>query len=145
MSVLHLKIITPQKIALEEEVFLVSVPTTQGEITILPHHLNLFAMLREGIIKIKPVKDDITPGKEKFLAIGAGYLETDGEEINILVSRVYGQDEIDAEQTQKAIEDAKKILVKASDEKQRQQAISTIRRSVINMKLLRKRHVTRNI
>lgn len=139
MSVLHLKIITPQKIALEEEVFLVSAPSVQGEITILPHHLNLFAMLREGIIKIKPVKDESSTGKEKFLAIGAGYLETDGEEINILVSRAYGQDEIDAEQTQKAIEDAKKILVKAADEKQRQQAISTIRRSVIDMKLIKRR------
>ena len=139
MSTIHLKIITPQKIALEEEVLLVSAPSVQGEITILPHHLNLFTMLREGIIKIQPVKDDSSTGKVKFLAIGAGYLETDGEDINILVSRAYGQDEIDAEQTQKAIEDAKKILVKAADEKQRQQAISTIRRSVIDMKLIKRR------
>ena len=139
MTSLHLKIITPQKIALEEEVLLVSAPSVQGEITILPHHLNLFTMLREGIIKIQPVKDDSSTGKVKFLAIGAGYLETDGEDINILVSRAYGQDEIDAEQTQKAIEDAKKILVKAADEKQRQQAISTIRRSVIDMKLIKRR------
>ena len=139
MTSLHPKIITPQKIALEEEVLLVSAPSVQGEITILPHHLNLFTMLREGIIKIQPVKDDSSTGKVKFLAIGAGYLETDGEDINILVSRAYGQDEIDAEQTQKAIEDAKKILVKAADEKQRQQAISTIRRSVIDMKLIKRR------
>src|SRR3989338_6831036 len=94
---LHLKIITPQKIALEDDVIAVTAPSTQGEITILPRHVNLFTQLVEGIIKIKP---------EKYLAIGGGYLETDGEEINILVSRAYGQNEIDSEQTQKAIEKA---------------------------------------
>ena len=138
MSTIHLKIITPQKVALEDEISSLSVPTSQGEITVLPHHINLFTLLVEGIIKIKISNKNIN-GEEKYLAIGGGYLETDGEDVNVLVSRAYGQDEIDSEQTQKAIEDAKKILVKAADEKQRQQAISTIRRSVIDMKLIKRR------
>ena len=139
MSTIHLKIITPQKVALEDEISSLSVPTSQGEITVLPHHINLFTLLVEGIIKIKIGSNKNINGEEKYLAIGGGYLETDGEDVNVLVSRAYGQDEIDSEQTQKAIEDAKKILVKAADEKQRQQAISTIRRSVIDMKLIKRR------
>ncbi|OGK23341.1 ATP synthase F1 subunit epsilon [Candidatus Roizmanbacteria bacterium RIFCSPHIGHO2_02_FULL_38_11] len=127
---LHLKIITPQKIALEDDVIAVTAPSTQGEITILPRHVNLFTQLVEGIIKIKP---------EKYLAIGGGYLETDGEEINILVSRAYGQNEIDSEQTQKAIEEAKKIVTSAKDENERKQAMKLLHRSFIDMKLLKKR------
>jgi len=133
MSKLHLKIITPQKIALEEDVFSVTALTLQGEITILPHHVNLFTLLIEGIIKFK------STSQEKYLAIGGGYLETDGEEVNILVSRAYEQDEIDAKLTEQAIEEAKKTLMQAKAETDRRQAASLLRRSLIDMKLLKRR------
>src|SRR3989338_8869943 len=139
MAVLHLKIITPQKIALEEDVLSVTAPSAQGEITVLPQHSNLFTLLKEGIVKIKPVYAKVPEDKEKYLAIGGGYLETDGEEINILVSRAYGQNEIDSEQTQKAIEEAKKIVTSAKDENERKQAMKLLHRSFIDMKLLKKR------
>src|SRR3989338_9788237 len=122
MSKLHLKIITPQKIALEADVNSVSAPTLQGEITVLPRHVNLFTLLVEGIIKFK------SSAQEKYLAIGGGYLETDGEEVNILVSRVYGQDEIDAKLTEQAIEDAKNTLKLAKAETDREQAMSLLRK-----------------
>ncbi|OGK26775.1 ATP synthase F1 subunit epsilon [Candidatus Roizmanbacteria bacterium RIFCSPLOWO2_01_FULL_37_12] len=139
MAVLHLKIITPQKIALEEDVLSVTAPSAQGEITVLPQHSNLFTLLKEGIVKIKPVYAKVPEDKEKYLAIGGGYLETDGEEINILVSRAYGQDEIDAEKTQKAIDEAQKTISLAKDESQRKQAISLLRRSVLNLKLMKRK------
>lgn len=132
MHTLHLKIITPQKVALEDDVESVTAPSTTGEITILARHTNLFTLLKEGIIKIKKPP-------EQFLAIGGGYLETDGEEINILVSRAYGQDEIDAKQTQRAIEEAKNIVSKAKDETERKQALTLLRRSMIDLKLLKRR------
>lgn len=130
---LHLKIITPRKIVLEEEVDSITAPSANGEITILPHHSNLFSLLVEGIIKIRKDKS------EDFLAIGAGYLQTDGEKITVLVSRAYGQDEIDNELTEKALNDAKKILEKPIDKKQRDEASQILRRSIIDMKLLKKR------
>ncbi len=133
MHTLHLKIITPQKVALEEDINSLTAPSAQGEITILPRHVNLFALLYEGIVKIK------SSSQEKYFAIGGGYLETDGEEINILVSRAYGQDEIDAEQTQRAIEEAKRIVSKAKDEAERNQALTLLRRSLVDMKLLKRR------
>lgn len=138
---LHLKIITPQKIAIEEDVLAVTAPSVQGEITILAHHVNLFTLLTEGIIKIKQ-----SSLAKKYLAIGGGYLETDGEEINVLVSRAYGQDEIDEDQTKRAIEEAEKIISLSKDESQRKEAISFLRRSTIDMKLLKRRkHVQSSV
>lgn len=133
MNSLHLKIITPQKVALEEDVLSVTAPAASGEVTILPEHMNLFTLLKEGIVKIKK-KDN-----EDYLAIGGGYLETDGEILNILVSRAYGQDEIDADKTEKAVEEAKKIISHSKDESQRKEALSMLRRSVIDLKLLKRR------
>ena len=72
MNCLHLKIITPQKIALELEAASVTAPTASGEITILPKHMNLFSLLKEGIIKIKPYLTKSAEVKENYLAIGGG-------------------------------------------------------------------------
>lgn len=133
MANLHLKIITPRKVVLEDDVSSVTAPSVEGEITVLPHHVRLFSLLQTGIVKIK--KNNL----EDQLAIGAGYLQTDGDEINILVSKAYGQEGIDEELTKKAMEDAKKILGTSKDREERNKAISTLRHSIIDMKLLRRR------
>jgi len=133
MNNIHLKVITPRKVVIDRLVNSVSVPTADGEITILPHHTHLFSLLIEGIVKIK--KDD----NEDALAIGGGYLETNGETVTVLVSRAYGQGEVDRDLTDKAVEEAKHILSKSTDEKERAEAMTIIRRSVIDSKLIKKR------
>ncbi len=133
MNTLRLKVITPRKIVIDKQVNSVSVPTADGEITILPHHTHLFSLLIEGIVKIK--KDD----NEDALAIGGGYLETNGETVTVLVSRAYGQGEVDRDLTDKAVEEAKHILSKSTDEKERNEAMSILRRSVIDSKLMKRR------
>lgn len=133
MNTLKLKIITPKKIVLDEEINAVTIPTFRGEITVLPHHTHLFALLVEGVIKI------IKENKEDYLAIGGGYMETDGKELHILVSRAYNQTEIDQELIHKSVEDAKKILLGSKDRNERLQASAMLRRSLIDMKLLKKR------
>lgn len=133
MNTLRLKVITPRKIVMDKQVNSVTVPTAEGEITILPHHAHLFSLLVEGIVKIK------STGNEDDLAIGGGYLETNGMTVTVLVSRAYGQDEIDRNLTNKAVEEAKLILSKSTDEKERAAAMSTLRRSVIDSRLMKRR------
>ena len=47
---LNLKIITPEKLVLEESVDQVTFPTTEGELTVLPEHIPLIANLASGDI-----------------------------------------------------------------------------------------------
>lgn len=130
---LHLRVITPKKITLEEDVESVTAPGADGEMTILSRHMNLFSMLTEGIVTIRKGKE------EQELAIGAGYLETDGKDLNILVARAYGQGEVDQHLTEKAIQEAKSILARSKDQKERLDATMLLRRSTVDLKLLRKR------
>lgn len=132
-AMLNLKVITPRKVVVDERIDSISLPSYEGEITILKNHQNLFSLLIEGIIRIKKGKD------EDYLSIGGGYVETDGKNVTVLVSKAYGQDQIDKDLTEKAIEDAKKILLEAKDEKQRAEALATLRRSIIDAKLLKKK------
>ena len=129
---LHLKVITPKKLVYEEEVNAVIVPTVAGEITILPKHADLLSLLKEGVITIKKEKEI------EYLSVGGGYLETDGKTVHILVSRAYGQDDINDGRAKEAIERAQKILVDSNDKQERSEALSSIRRSTIDMKMLSK-------
>lgn len=130
---LQVSIITPAKKVLEAEAESVTLPSVDGEITILPHHDKLLTMLEEGIITIRKAKGD-----EDTLAIGGGYAQTNGSEISILVSRAYGQDEIDEKLTQEALQKAQKIMSESADEKERVDAASIMRRSLVDIKLLEK-------
>lgn len=130
---LHLRIITPKKVVLEQDVDSVTAPGADGEFTVLPEHSKLFSLLKEGIVMIKSGKN------EDFLAIGSGYLETDGSELTILVARAYGQDEIDVKITEEAIKSAQTLVARAKDRVERETATMLLRRSIIDQKLLKKR------
>lgn len=66
---LKLKIITPEKLILEEMVDQVSLPTTEGEITILPDHIPLISGLASGDI-VGCVNTECIP-----MAVVGGFIE----------------------------------------------------------------------
>lgn len=129
---MYLQVITPRKIVIEKEVDAVILPTVSGEITVLPKHAHLVSLLEEGVITMKVDKS------EEYLAIGGGYVETDGRHIQILVSRAYNQDEINEEISRKAIEEAQQALDKAKNKSERLEASAVLKRSIVDMKLLQK-------
>ncbi len=133
MAEMQLKVITPSKIVHDSTITSITAPSTEGELTILPKHQKLFTLLKEGIITYR------SGSEEEYLAIGGGYLETDGKQVTILVSRAYGQDDINDELAEKAIAEAEKVLEETKDKQQQAEAIATIRRSQIDLKLLRKK------
>lgn len=70
---LQLKIVTPEKLILEELVDGVTIPTTEGEITILPDHIPLVATIASG--DIVAIKD----GEHIPMEVVGGFVETKKE------------------------------------------------------------------
>jgi len=66
---LKLKIVTPERLVLEELVDQVSIPTTEGEITILPDHIPLVAGLASGDIV------GVAHGEHLPMAVVGGFVE----------------------------------------------------------------------
>lgn len=66
---LKLKIVTPEKLILEDMVDQVTVPTTEGELTILADHIPIIAGLSSGDIVA------MTLGEYIPLAVSGGFLE----------------------------------------------------------------------
>lgn len=107
MATLHLKIVTPEKLILEDMVDEVMVPSSEGELGILPHHTSLMARLSPGELKIK------RNGKIENLASGGGFMEMSNNTLTILTDLAVKEENID----EKAVEAAKKRAEEALEEK----------------------------
>ena len=66
---LNLKIVTPERLVLEEMVDQVSLPTVLGEITVLPDHIPLITTLTSGDVVA------FTHGEHVPMAVVGGFLE----------------------------------------------------------------------
>ena len=71
---LKLKIITPEKLILEELADQVTLPSTEGEITILPDHIPLIAGLASGDIVA------VINGEHVPMAVVGGFIEVKKDE-----------------------------------------------------------------
>ena len=97
MNNIKFKIVTPEKVIYEDEIFQVSIPTASGEITVLPNHIPLISVLQSGEMTIKD-KDG-----EHIMALAGGFLEIrDNNEVVILADNVERADEIDLERAEEA-------------------------------------------
>ncbi|MFA5750671.1 MAG: ATP synthase F1 subunit epsilon [Candidatus Paceibacterota bacterium] len=69
MKKIKLKVITPERLVLEEIVDQVSLPTVLGEITVLPDHIPLIANLASGDIVA------VSGGESIPMAVAGGFVE----------------------------------------------------------------------
>lgn len=132
MDQFRLEIITPGRRVFDEDVELLSVPTSNGHIGILPHHIPLFTTLTEGELKIT------TKNKELFLAIGGGFMEVTKEKVSVLVSRAYHAHELNEAEIKKAQQKARDVIANKGKGDELAEAQSILRRSFIELKTLRR-------
>ena len=68
MQKIKLQLTTPERKVFEDEVDQITLPTKDGEITVLPHHIPLVSILVPGMATI--IKD----GVESYLAVSGGFI-----------------------------------------------------------------------
>ena len=73
-KLLQLKIVTPEELVLEELVEEVTIPTKEGEITVLPNHIPLIAPLASGDIVAQ------VSGEHLPIAVVGGFVEVKSNE-----------------------------------------------------------------
>lgn len=107
------KIVTPEKSIYENEIFQVTIPTVDGEITILPNHIPLVSVLKAGELRLKDKSG------EHQMAISGGFLEVkEHNEVVILADHAERVPEIDiqkAEEARQRAEEQMKNLKNSQD------------------------------
>lgn len=135
MAQFHLKIVTPEKEIFSEEVSQVNLPTTEGEIGILPHHANLMAKLVPGELRIK--KDN----KVDILAVGGGFLQIADNTLTVMTDLAAYEKDID----ERAVEEAKKRAEQALEEKlsdeEYAETLAVLEKSLAQLRIKRRHKV----
>ena len=129
---MNLKLVTLGGVKLEEAVYSVTIPTIDGEISVLPSHEPLVTVARDGVITVRRTKET---QEEEFFAISGGVVEIDQTGVRILVDEAdHGDDIIEAE-TQAALERAIAARDNADDQIEREKAKQLIDRHLVRLKV----------
>ncbi len=101
---LLLEIVTPEKRVYSDTIETVVLPTTEGEIGILPGHLPLLTQLEPGELRV------MKAGKPEVLAVGGGFMEVAADKVSVLAESAIDVQEIDETAVEEAMERAQKAL-----------------------------------
>ena len=101
---IRLEIVTPERLAFEDDVDSVTVPGVEGELGILPHHAPLVSMLGFGELRIRK------GGSEELFAIVGGFVQVRPDKVVVMAETADLAAEIDVEKAQEARREAERAL-----------------------------------
>lgn len=129
---MNLKLVTLGGVKLDESVYSVTIPTVDGEISVLPSHEPLVTVAKDGVITVRRNKET---QEEEFFAISGGVVEIDQTGVRILVDEAdHGDDILEAE-TQAALERAIAARDNAGNQIEREKAKQLIDRHMVRLKV----------
>ena len=99
----NLEIISPEKIILSEKVNSVTIPSFEGEMTILLDHIPLITFLRPGILRIEG-------SKESEYFVEEGTVEFSNNTLIVLSSTIIPLENVKGENISKMIEESRALL-----------------------------------
>lgn len=133
MAKINLKITTPERTIYNQEVDSVSIPTRQGEITILPEHIPLISLLVPGELHIR------NGNNEEFMAVSGGFIEVGKNSVTILADSADLAQEIDLQKVEEARARAEKLLTEKIDDQEEYAAIvANLEREMAKLKVGKK-------
>jgi F-type H+-transporting ATPase subunit epsilon len=107
---LRLEIVTPERVAYEDDVDMVICPGSEGELGILPHHAPLLSTLGYGELRIRKA------GAEEFFAIAGGFVQVRPDKVVVMAETADLASEIDLEAAQQARAEAQRALEEGFNE-----------------------------
>ncbi len=110
MKTIRFSLVTPERKLMEEDIVQITLPLESGEVTILPDHIPLIAMVMPGEIMLKTAS-----GKTEFLAISGGFVEFRNNVFSLLADAAERADEIDLERAIAAEVRARELREKKAD------------------------------
>lgn len=133
MSSLHLTIVSQEKELAKVGAQSVSVPGTQGELTILPGHVPLVTRLQPGVIRYD------VDGVQRELAVSQGFVTVNvGSEVIVMVDSAMEARDISLAKAEEAIARAKEAVQLSSDQRQRLKAEAELRFALLQLRIAQK-------
>ena len=135
VETLRLEIVTPEAIVFSEDVEMVTLPSAEGELGILPQHVALMTQLVPGEMIVR------RRGHDEFLAVGEGLVEVTGKRVAILTDMAIAADKIDEAKAEEARQRAEARLREKVSAEEIASLNASIARSLAQLRVRRRRRV----
>lgn len=133
MAGLQVEVVTQEENILSEEVDQITVPSTDGELTILPHHQSLTATMKAGEVVLK------ANGVEKRLVVSPGFIQVTAGKVVVLADSAIREDDLDEERAREAKEAAEEAMVHLEIESEIAITQGTIERTIMELRSIHRR------
>ncbi|HEV2096701.1 MAG TPA: F0F1 ATP synthase subunit epsilon [Chthoniobacterales bacterium] len=101
---LRLEIVTPEATTFSEDVDMVTLPGSEGELGVYPNHAALLTTLNPGELRV------LKGGRESYLAVGEGFVEITGTAVSVLTDMALESEKIDVAAAEAAVARAKAAM-----------------------------------
>ena len=106
MATIKLEVVSPDQMVCSEDIAMLIVRSTGGELGILPRHAPLVTGLMPHAMRIKPEGG----GEERLIAVSGGFMEVTPEKITVLANSAETAESIDVERARKGYRRAKERI-----------------------------------
>ncbi len=132
---LTLEIVTPEARVYSDTIDTVVIPTTSGEVGILPGHIPLLTQIQHGELRV--TKSGVTT----LLAVSGGFAEIEGDRVHVLAEHAITEEKIDEHAVEAAMKRAEDELKAAKDidPQQYEHLQSLVRYSGVQLAVKRRR------
>jgi F-type H+-transporting ATPase subunit epsilon len=134
MNSLKLEIVTPEGVTYSEQVEMVTLPGSEGEMGIYPNHVPLMTQVAAGEVAAR------RNGKDEFLAVGEGFVEITGDRVAILTDMAIKADNIDEAKAEEARKRAEARLAEKLDDEETATVSAALAHSLAQLKVKRRTH-----
>lgn len=132
---LTLEIVTPEARVYSDTIDTVVIPTTTGEVGILPGHIPLITQIEDGELLVTK------NGTTQALAVSGGFAEVEGDRVHVLAERAITEEKIDEHAVEAALKRAEQELrdAKNIDPQEYEHLQSLVRYSGVQLAVKRRR------
>ena len=131
---LKLEIVTPEKTAYSEDVEMVTLPGSEGELGVYPNHVPLLTTLNPGELRV------LKGGKELFLAIGEGFVEVTGTSVSVLTDMALDVNSIDESAAEEAVARARAAMKDDLGKEEVAAVQASLQKALAQLHVKRRRH-----
>src|SRR6184192_2270092 len=134
MATLKLEIVTPEAKIYSEDVSMVTLPGSEGELGVYPKHVPLLTTLKPGELRV--LKD----GRENSMAIGEGFVEIKTDAVSVLTDMALESAQIDLAAAEAAVERAKTAMKEDHTAEEVTAIQASLQKALAQLHVKRRRH-----
>jgi F-type H+-transporting ATPase subunit epsilon len=134
MTTLKLEIVTPEAKIYSEDVNMVTLPGSEGELGVYPKHVPLLTTLKPGELRV--LKD----GRETAMAVGEGFVEIKTDSVSVLTDMALESEQIDVAAAEAAVERARAAMKEDHGAGDVAAIQASLQKALAQLRVKRRRH-----